>query len=467
MNWEFTLTKFARSNTISFQNSIKLVNDEGATAPPPELDQQSFFADPQMLIRLLACGPNVNGKYLHWDKLIRYSPPEGLSHEQWWTALKLSRQSLYKPVPLFDTLGNSFQFTMVDPIGEITHEVDLKAGGSIQEQEQITNPEVRDRYYVNSLIEEAITSSQLEGATTTRQVAKEMIRAGRRPRDKSEQMIFNNFLTMQEIGKLRHEPLTSDMVLTLHRLVTDQTLDDVSAAGRFRKANEKIYVGDDFGSVFHDPPPAHTLAARAETMCRFANGLAPAFIHPVIRSIILHFWLAYDHPFVDGNGRTARALFYWSMLKHGYWLFEFISISRILRHAPARYGLAFLYTETDENDLTYFILYHLQVIQRAIRELHDYIQRKTSEMQETERNLRGMVFFNHRQRALIGHAIRHPGTIYTIESHRKSHNVVYETGRSDLLDMQHKGLLEGHKVGKTWHFRPVPDMAKRLTDMEF
>ena len=87
--------------------------------------------------------------------------------------------------------------------------------------------------------------------------------------------------------------------------------------------------------------------------------------HHHIRAIILHFWLAYGHPFVDGNGRTARALFYWAMLHEGYWLFEFISISNILRKAPAQYGLSFLYSETDDNDLTYFIVAQTKVIRRA------------------------------------------------------------------------------------------------------
>lgn len=58
-------------------------------------------------------------------------------------------------------------------------------------------------------------------------------------------------------------------------------------------------------------------------MCAFPNGHLPdTFIHPAIRAIILHFWLGYDHPFVDGNGRTARALFYWAMLRQNYSLFE-------------------------------------------------------------------------------------------------------------------------------------------------
>ena len=113
-------------------------------------------------------------------------------------------------------------------------------------------------------------------------------------------------------------------------------------------------------------------------MCDFANGKTPGeFVHPAIRSIILHFWLAYDHPFLDGNGRTARALFYWSMLHHHYWLCEFISISHLILKAPAEYERAFLYTETDDNDLTYFIIYHLKLIRRAVDELHKYIARKT------------------------------------------------------------------------------------------
>ena len=92
-------------------------------------------------------------------------------------------------------------------------------------------------------------------------------------------------------------------------------------------------------------------------------------MHPAIRAIILHFWLAYDHPFIDGNGRTARALFYWLMLRHGYWLFEFISISEIILKAPVQYGEAFLYTETDQNDLTYFIIHQTEVIRKSMQSL--------------------------------------------------------------------------------------------------
>lgn len=60
----------------------------------------------------------------------------------------------------------------------------------------------------------------------------------------------------------------------------------------------------------------------------------------MLRAILLHFWLAYDHPFEDGNGRTARSLFYWYMRTQGYWLVEYLLISNILRKAPAQYTRA-------------------------------------------------------------------------------------------------------------------------------
>jgi len=201
-------------------------------------------------------------------------------------------------------------------------------------------------------------------------------------------------------------------------------------------------------------------------MCAFANRKSPAgFIHPVIRSIILHFWLAYDHPFIDGNGRVARALFYWSMLHNGFWLFEFISISQIIRSHPSKYGRAFLYTETDDNDLTYFILYNLEVIKRAIEKLHEYIKRKSEKLRAIESELCGVAILNHRQRALISHALRHPHHQYTIRSHQISHNVVYQTSRIDLLNLESRGLLNSQKIGKTWYFTPVKDLEEKLAKL--
>jgi Fic family protein len=185
-----------------------------------------------------------------------------------------------------------------------------------------------------------------------------------------------------------------------------------------------------------------------------------------VRAILLHFWLAYDHPFVDGNGRTARALFYWSMLNSGYWLFEFISISSILRKAPSSYYRSFLYTETDDNDLTYFVVAQAKVILRAIRELHSYIEKKTGELKRVESQIRALDLFNHRQVDLIRHALKHPGFRYTIMSHKQSHNVAYQTARTDLLDLIGNDILVQRKVGRRMVFQAPHDLLNRLEAIE-
>ena len=405
-----------------------------------------------------------DGRYLHWDELRFRKPPEGLTHEDWWLGLKMRRQAGYRTIPLKEIHGLKFQFTSPDLVTDLLHQIDRGGGTFIGVPEQVTNTEQRNRYVVRSLMEEAITSSQLEGAATTRDVAKKMLAEGRKPRDRSERMIVNNYVTMRRILELKDKPLTLEMVLQVHREISEDALDIADGAGRFRRSEEDINISDPIeGTVFHTPPPAAELPERMKAMCDFANGKTPNFfVHPVIRGIILHFWLAYDHPFVDGNGRTARALFYWQMLHSGYWMFEFISISQFLRKAPVKYGTAFLHTETDENDLTYFLIHQAEVIKHALKDLHDYVARKSSETRACLDALQKHPELNHRQQALIAHAVRHPGFAYQIAGHGTRHAVTYATARADLLGLAKQKFLEHQKMGRAFVFVAPKDLEIRL-----
>lgn len=295
-----------------------------------------------------------------------------------------------------------------------------------------------------------------------------MLRSGRKPRDRSERMIVNNFRVMEHIRELRDEPLSPKIVLAMHRIVSEDTLDDPSAAGRLRRADEKVSVMDAQHSlVLHEPPPAAGLPQRLERLCVFANETdGVSFVHPVIRAILLHYMLGYDHPFVDGNGRTARALFYWSLARSGYWLMEYVSISRLLKLAPAQYGRAYLHSETDDNDTTYFILHQLSVIGRAIEALYEYLARKTDEQRSAEQLLRHAPALadqlNYRQVAILTHALKHPGHAYTVESHRRSHRVTLQTARTDLLALAKLKLLEKGKRGRALVFYARSDLRARI-----
>ena len=337
------------------------------------------------------------------------------------------------------------------------------------DEEVLSEDQARQRFLVNSLIEEAIRSSQLEGATTSRRVAKDLLRTGRPPRDRSELMIANNYRALGFMREEMGDELTPASVLELHRILTEGTLDEPGAAGRLQRAGEErvaVYDRDDKETPIHRPPPAEQLPERMEALCRFANEgeSGRQFVHPVVRAILLHFWIGYDHPFVDGNGRTARILFFWSMRANKYWLAEYLPISRFIRKAPARYSRAFLEAETDGGDTTYFLIHQLEVIERAIEDVHAYVQRKTAEVRDVEQLLRGDGELNGRQLALLSDALRHPDGTYSLDAHAASHRVSHETARSDLRQLAERGLLVQRRKGRRHLFEPASDLPRRLRE---
>jgi len=436
-------------------------------AAPPDITSVIEKLPPEQLGKVFSDIGQPQAGYLHWDELRRRPTPAGIDHELWWVRTKVARQSQYKRLPLLDKKGRPFVMASPEQLQIDLHHIDRDAAGKIAAPGEVTG-EHRDRFLLHSMIEESITSSQLEGASTTRKVAEKMLREGRRPRDTSERMIFNNFQAMEWIREVRQEPITPDRILELHRLLTEGTFDNPDDAGQLRRADDVLVVDARDHTELHSPPSWKELPERLDRLCAFANMTEndTPFVHPVARAILLHFMMGYDHPFADGNGRTARALFYWAMARSGYWLVEFLSISQFLRQAPSKYVRAYLHTETDDNDTTYFLLHQTHIIRRAISALYDYLRETAEEQRQTERLLSASrtlrTKINHRQKVLLTHALKHPGDEYRVDSHQKTHGVVYQTARTDLLELESLGLLLKEKHGNAYVFLAPTDLAERI-----
>jgi Fic family protein len=292
-----------------------------------------------------------------------------------------------------------------------------------------------------------------------------MLRSGREPASRGELMIANNYRTIRTITNLLDEPVTPALLLTLQASLTEGTLKNPGDVGRFRQTDDDIVVGDDFGRIVHVPPSADRLSHELERLCEYANHDGPGFVHPMIKACLLHFWLAYVHPFCDGNGRTARALFYLHVMKSGFWLMEYVAISRVILRQRARYERAFLYSETDDADCTYFLSFHLKAIELALEELWEYMERKSREDELLGVRLHSAEGLNYRQRALLTRALKDGGSQFTIESHRASHDVSYGTSRNDLLDLVKRGYLTQQRKGRrTYVFFPAPNIRERIRE---
>jgi Fic family protein len=281
----------------------------------------------------------------------------------------------------------------------------------------------------------------MEGASTTRIAAKDMLRKKRSPQNKSQQMIVNNYNTIQYIVEHKEQPLTEELLLTIHRLMTENTLDNPEDAGRFR-TNDKVVVADMVeGDIIYIPPSFQEIPEFVESLCDFFNNDNPrTFIHPIIRGIIVHFMLAFMHPFVDGNGRTARALFYWYMLKEGYKLTEYMSISRVIAKSKANYEKAFRYVENDGNDMGYFVAYNLGALEKSFQQLRDYIQRKQREKRAASSfMMAGNI--NQRQALILQRLKEEPDTIFTVKDVQEQFSVSSMTARKDLSDLVQQGYL--------------------------
>lgn len=410
-----------------------------------------------------ALAKKANKEYHYWDKVKYYDLPDGITQEIAWFAVKLSR-SLSRTIPLKDKNGNQFRFWFPDVVLKELSFID-KHNGDKMFSDKIDLPgKQKEKYLINSLMEEAIASSQLEGAATTREKAKEMLRRGEEPKNIDEKMILNNYKTIMSLKTSAKGPLTAEIIKQIQSMLTEDTLRNKDDVGRFRSPGDDIQVLDRLdGELLFVPPKAEEVESRIKELCDYVNSAQEdEFTHPVIKAILIHFWLAYIHPFCDGNGRTARALFYWFLLKSGYWKFEFISISRTIKESPGQYSKAYLYTEMDDCDLTYFLVFNLNRIHRAIDEFEDYVENKQKELTRTVGSLKNFTDLNHRQYDLLRHAVLHPEAMYTVRAHQKIHNIVYQTARTDLLYLVKKGFIVKRRIGKEFNFFPSDDIASKV-----
>lgn len=385
----------------------------------------------------------IDDNYLYWDK-VKYLSPDGIRPEVLWNAVKIRRSTNVINLKFGKYI---FHFTITKRMQALLYEFDTDFSNHLNAENIIPDKDSK-QYLVSSIMEEAIASSQMEGASTTRKVAKEILRQQKNPVDKSQQMIVNNYATIRYLLDNKTEKMTLDYLKKIHQSISNKTLDSSESEGMLRKDNNIYVMNNITGEITHTPPDVSELPELLKELCDFANDKSDLpFIHPIVKGIIIHFMLAFFHPFVDGNGRTSRALVYWYLLKRGYWLTEYLSISRIIYKSKTQYEKSFLYTENDDLDLSYFINYNLVVLKKAYEDLKTYLQKKIREQKELL-TLIGIAEINERQVQIIKLLDETPASIFTAKELTNRFGITAKTARNDLQGLVTIGLMVTSPMNK-------------------
>ena len=425
-----------------------------AKRPPKLLAVGEIPADALTATFPLIAMVNEKGEYLPWDAL-RHRIPTKINPQIFWSLTTIVRRANGRLLTLNGYDFNQLAFLNITPQMQQTISMVDRLATSGGESE-LLEPLFSSRHLLEELrAEESISSSQLEGAATTSRVALEMIKVNRAPRDESEKMIMGNFHMMEYVNAHCSEDLSLANFKELHAIAVGEINDQKYRPGEFRRSDD-VVVADIQNEIIHHPPTYTEVELRLSLLFQWANKPherleGKEYLHPLIKSCILHFMIGFIHPFNDGNGRAARALFYWYMLRCGYSAFRHISISKLLKNASTAYAKSYCYSETDDMDLTYFVDYQCGIVGRALNEYVDYIHH----MVRVRAELNAFLYeseigatLNERQKNLLNVAFARPENIFTVAEVRERLGVSDNTARKDLNLLAELGLLRSHKDGK-------------------
>ncbi len=345
-------------------------------------------------------------------------------------------------IPFFlGSVGIKFWYFPSDSINKKIHTVE-SLGNSLYDKIE-THGTFKDDFFRNAAIEEAICSAIYEGANSTRSKAKALIASQKRPENKDERMLINNYLAMKWIKDNSKFSVTKELILTLHELVSKNTLegDDANFCGKFR--NDAVYVGDHTKNVHEGIVHSKIEEALDEVIDKTMNH--PRFIHGLIKGILLYYFVSYVHPFFDGNGRTARTLFYFKAMKSDLKFVELLSVSANLKDSGKRYERSFELVKEHDFDMTFFIDFCLDSLIKAL----SVVEKKVKYLVDIAM-LMDSAKLSRNQVTLLQKLALNKYREVSIEDYAESINKSREVARKELKELLRQKLLREEKRGKKY-----------------
>ena len=196
-------------------------------------------------------------------------------------------------------------------------------------------------------------------------------------RDRDIQEVINYRKAIEFIAELRikNEELriTEKTIRKLHEITVNKILSD-DKSGKYRKT-QVVIKNNQTGQISFRPPEASSIERKTKDLLAFISAKQNQDMHPVLKSGIVHYELVRIHPFVDGNGRVARALSTLILFLEGYDIRKFFSLEEYFDSDANRYYESLQSVEKNNGDLTVWLEYFTQGLAIELSKIKEKVEK--------------------------------------------------------------------------------------------
>jgi len=190
---------------------------------------------------------------------------------------------------------------------------------------------------------------------------------------KDKQEVLNYFEALEYLDKLKEKELTNADILKLHKIITKDTLEYPEDEGKYRYGNKYVIVGNKHtGEITFKPPPTKEVPALMNNLIKWLNQ-DHKNINPVIQAGVIHYEFVRIHPFIDGNGRTSRALATLILIRRGFDTKRFFALDDFYNSNRPRYYKILKKIDPETLDLTEWLDYFCEGVAVSIKAVKDKI----------------------------------------------------------------------------------------------
>lgn len=295
---------------------------------------------------------------------------------------------------------------------------------------------LENKYYrldlkdISNLIEEATYSAVIEGANITLPESMAICKKTINAKTKSEKMVRNTFNAIRYSNNIKN--ITEKEILEIWKIITYEVCDNLDIKGE-KYRNATVTVGNNI-KVDYIAPQANKVQSMMNELIKFITDNTDR-LHPFIKAPIIHFILVYIHPFCDGNGRLSRLLLNDFLIRSGFDKFKKMSLTSSVYDKIDSYYKNILLCEKYEPDLTYFVVYYLNAIEKLFDKIESGL--KPRKLDENFSNI---------QIKAINKLRKDSRRVMNQDSCARDNNITKEEAAKELNNLVDRGYL--HKVRK-------------------